>query len=411
MIVLFLMNGAMAQWFPQNSGTTKRLRSVYFTDVNTGYVVGDSGTILKTTNGGTNWSSLSSGTNHHLYSIDFPNANTGYAVGSLSSEAVILKTVDAGTSWTVSLLLSNFGYSIYFRDVFFTDSITGYALGGSTDASMSVSNWIRQTTDGGATWNSLPFGMDCWLGSIYFTNANMGYAVGYPGSNWYQGLILKTIDGGASWDDYLPASTGVLHSIYFTDAYKGYAVGADGAILKTIDGGTTWDALSSGTNSGLGSVFFPDDNTGYALGYNYADSVQTILKTIDSGTNWTTLSIGSSIYLHSIYFTDANTGYGVGENGVVLKTINGGGFPVGINDQNQTINRLTIYPNPAINNITLETTSQGYLSIHNISGQQLLQRTITEPTTTIDVSGWKSGVYLVKVVGEMGVHVGKIVKW
>jgi photosystem II stability/assembly factor-like uncharacterized protein len=46
---------ASAQWFKQNSGTTMLLNVVCSTDANTGTVVGDSGTILHTTNRGTTW--------------------------------------------------------------------------------------------------------------------------------------------------------------------------------------------------------------------------------------------------------------------------------------------------------------------------------------------------------------------
>ena len=42
--------------------------------------------------------------------------------------------------------------------------------------------------------------------------------------------------------------------------------------------------------------------------------------------------------------------------------------------------------------------------------QQLLQQEITAPATTIDVSRFTSGVYVVKVVGEKGVQVGKFIK-
>ena len=51
-IALLIFHSAMAQWFPQNSFTTNNLNSVYFTNANTGYAVGDTGTILKTTDGG-----------------------------------------------------------------------------------------------------------------------------------------------------------------------------------------------------------------------------------------------------------------------------------------------------------------------------------------------------------------------
>ena len=48
-------------WVSLNSGTTKTLRSVYFVNTDTGWVVGDSGTILKTTDGGLNWQSQNGG--------------------------------------------------------------------------------------------------------------------------------------------------------------------------------------------------------------------------------------------------------------------------------------------------------------------------------------------------------------
>jgi len=37
---------AQSGWITQTSGTTKTLNSIYFPDANTGYIVGQSGTIL-----------------------------------------------------------------------------------------------------------------------------------------------------------------------------------------------------------------------------------------------------------------------------------------------------------------------------------------------------------------------------
>jgi photosystem II stability/assembly factor-like uncharacterized protein len=79
---LFLMNATMAQWFWQNPlPQCNFLTSIKFTDANTGYTVGDGGTILKTTNGGTNWVALLNGISNGLKSVYFTNANKGYAVG------------------------------------------------------------------------------------------------------------------------------------------------------------------------------------------------------------------------------------------------------------------------------------------------------------------------------------------
>jgi photosystem II stability/assembly factor-like uncharacterized protein len=76
LIALFVVSVTSAQWFPQNSGTTKNLNDVYFTDANTGYAVGDSGTILKTTDGG-NWVAQNSGTKKCLHSVYFLDLMTG----------------------------------------------------------------------------------------------------------------------------------------------------------------------------------------------------------------------------------------------------------------------------------------------------------------------------------------------
>jgi hypothetical protein len=71
---------------------------------------------------------------------------------------------------------------------------------------------------------------------------------------------------------------------------------------------------------------------------------------------------------------------------------------------------LSIYPNPTSNVITIEAPDKGTLSVLNLSGQQLLQKELTETATTVDVRGWNSGVYVVKLIGEKGVQVGKMIR-
>lgn len=84
-------------WIPQSSGTTNELTGVFFLDANTGTAIGYNGTILKTTDGGANWAPQSSGTNKILSSIFFTDANTGTVVGQ---DTTILRTTNGGTSWT-----------------------------------------------------------------------------------------------------------------------------------------------------------------------------------------------------------------------------------------------------------------------------------------------------------------------
>ena len=63
-------------WIPLNSGTSQTLYSTYFTNENTGWVVGEGGTILRTIDGGANWIRQSSSTVAQLRSVYFVNTST-----------------------------------------------------------------------------------------------------------------------------------------------------------------------------------------------------------------------------------------------------------------------------------------------------------------------------------------------
>ncbi len=67
-IFVSICSVANAQWFWQNplpQGNT--LYSVKYISATVGWAVGDLGTILKTTDGGTTWSSQTSGTTNNLW--------------------------------------------------------------------------------------------------------------------------------------------------------------------------------------------------------------------------------------------------------------------------------------------------------------------------------------------------------
>src|SRR6266480_7552754 len=84
------------QWLPVNSGTTNNLNGAHLLDSGTGFVVGDAGAILKTTDAGATWSPLASGTTNILYGVYFLDANQGVAVGD---QGLILRTTDGGSMW------------------------------------------------------------------------------------------------------------------------------------------------------------------------------------------------------------------------------------------------------------------------------------------------------------------------
>ena len=164
-------------WLTQSSGTTKSLRGVSFTDSDNGTVVGQDGTIIRTTNGGTTWISQSSGTTEWLYGVSFTDSDNGTIVGG---HGLILRTTDGGTTWEVQR-----SSSIYRSDlggVSFTDSTNGTTAGGMET--------ILKTTDGGTTWVSQSSGTTETLWGVSFTDSDNGTIVGDAGT------ILRTTNGG-----------------------------------------------------------------------------------------------------------------------------------------------------------------------------------------------------------------------
>ncbi len=404
LLMLFLIKESAAQWFQQNSGTTKNLSSVFFADANTGYIVGDSGTILKTLDGGLNWLTQNSLTLFPLYSVFFVSPDSGYAVGQ---NGTIIKTTDGGATWSSQASCTSFSLT----SVYFPDHQTGYIVGmGSWEGGITL-----KTTDSGTTWNII--NSDIWsLRSVYFTDADIGFVIGghfyYPGSHE---VVRKTMDGGTTWtNDTLSYGSGYLTSVYFTDSLNGFVAGAfgmplgGGGVYSTSDGGNywSWQFIPVYTSS----VFFTSADTGYISGESSINGYGTVVKTVNGGFSWSGNLVETQLSLNSVFFTHADTGYVAGNHGMILKTTNGGGYPVGIKEQPKNGSLMTIHPNPVRDKLTIETSMKGTLTIFNFSNQRLLSYQVRKSTTTIDISNFPSGIYFIQIMGERMVATGRFVK-
>ncbi len=290
-------------WKNINSNTTKYLRYLVFINSTTGFAIGDSSVIIKTTNAGENWSiSYNSNSKYGIHSISFINSNTGYAYRDSSN--VIMKTTNCGNNWN-SINTDLMIYSL-FQVLYFLNENTGICC---------VGNFIFKTTNGGINWiakNVYPYVASC----AYFFNQNTGLVSGGNGN------VLKTTDSGENWT-FLTQVTPVsnIKDMKFLDSLNGYLFSREiGLVYRTTDKGNSWTALMGSAYSGNLSFDFSDINTGYI------NSVQgRIIKTTNSGINWNVISSGTRNTLFSVHFANSNTGFAVGDDAIV-KTTNGGNF-------------------------------------------------------------------------------------
>jgi hypothetical protein len=141
-------------------------------------------------------------------------------------------------------------------------------------------------------------------------------------------------------------------------------------------------------------------------------SLGIVIKTTNGGTTWTRLSTGTTNNLYSGFFTDLSTGYAVGFGGTILKTSNGGVVSVEEAASRESI--YGIYPNPAINKITISGnncfTGETMIKVFNINGECLiLKKFQNQNNIELDVGMLPKGIYLVTIQTRMGIETQKLV--
>ncbi len=282
---------------PQPADKTYNFNSIFFTDAKHGTIVGSEwdGTegvalILRTTDGGEKWERQACEGYDRLESVFFTDKNNGFAVGQLPMNGgqyyygLILRTTDGGSTWT--LQPNNITHGLV--KVYFIDSNNGIIL---TDHY----NIVR-TTDGGNTWFEQSVGSTDFKSDVFFTDSLNGTIVSSPD-------ILKTNDGGVTWVKQPMGTKNVLTSTYFFDANNGIIVGQGGTILKTSGPSCTLP-VAAGTITGATTVCRGESSEIYSVAViqnstNYTWSYSGTGVTIMNGTT-------NSIYL--IYSNSATSG-------------------------------------------------------------------------------------------------------
>lgn len=176
--------------------------------------------LLKTADGGLNWTHTDlSQQADNLIDVYFSDENTGWIVGGkkdLSCPAVkpgyethpqysqlkpvVLKTVDGGATWVNKAAgVSGFDCGEWGWKIQFIDEMTGFvSLENFTSAA------ILKTTDGGESWKRLPIAdgagnfLNMDLEGVGFVDEQRGWVGGWGDS--FEGLFNSaTDDGGATW--------------------------------------------------------------------------------------------------------------------------------------------------------------------------------------------------------------------
>lgn len=222
--------------------------------------------------------------------------------------ASILKSTEAGVTWTRSSNIAGFSSNIKLKTIFFIDSANGYAAG--------TAGYAARTTNNGQSWAPMTLAdQGTTVNQIIFADSNFGWAVGNSGK------VQHTQDGGTNWSiQYTFTGVISINSIFILpgDTSKIWVCGNSGFIAGSTDGGYTWVSPGTLTTSDLLSVKFVD-NIIWAVGKS-----GTMLLSINFGASWTQISSPVSININSIIISNEGSAKITTANGEILETCNYG---------------------------------------------------------------------------------------
>ncbi len=401
---------AQVNWVVQPRPTERILSSCHFIDFNLGWIAGDSGLIMKTTNAGQNWITQNSGTFLNIERLFFINENLGYAIAwnvfpdtNEFLGSVILKTTNGGNIWNKSFYPDT---NRFLRDIHFLNETTGF-VGGAPIL-------IAKTTDAGISWtktdaDTTNIGLPVF--SIEFINDLTGYASG--GFRDIAGAMWRTTNGGQKWFAEIVGPEPLTDLAVLT-TQKAIGVGGDfeygSSYVKTLNGGLNWTYDTLGVFGVAQAVDFRTPNEGWiSLGIS-----QKYGYTLDGGITWVNLYTPDSVIINDIFFTDSLHGWAVGYFGALLK-YDGTSTSISSNSSESVPEDFILmqnFPNPfnPETKIRYQLNRSGYVRLELFDASGKMLRTLAdgfqskgEYNVTLNAEGLSSGVYYCRLnFGDSG---------
>lgn len=232
----------------QNKCPLAPLFALSVIDANSAVAIGDRSTITSTTDGGKTWNTrtLEPITEEEidenamlafedpvLYDVEFLDANVGFVVGEFGK---ILKTTDGGATWhdKQGSLVGDEYFDVMelptFFDVEFRGPEVGYVVG--------LEGRVATTTDGGETWQWVAHGVGEYDAPMYAIDIKPDGSLWAVGAS---GQVLSSPAGGMlGKGGFGTQVTNWIRMVEFFDNDNGWVVGGFGFIMNTTDGGKTW---------------------------------------------------------------------------------------------------------------------------------------------------------------------------
>ena len=279
----------------QSSGTTEVLQAISPASVETVWVGGHGGVVLRTVDGGSSWERIAAPGGDSLQFRDIHGFSSRVAVALTAGQGPIsriYRTADGGRTWSLRFLMDHPDGFLDCLD--FWDGNRGFAYGDSFDGAP----YILVTGDGGRGWtrvaaSALP---PAGEGEGGFAASGTCARAGAAGRGWIgtgaggSARILATDDYGASWTEVaVPMATGEAAGIFTLAVDAGWpvmALGGDlGARAEVVAGNAA--ASADGGRSWAGAAAAPIAGAVYGSAAGGRSGARRVVAVAPSGTAFT----------------------------------------------------------------------------------------------------------------------------
>lgn len=418
---LFLLgaSSAFSQWVPLNSTTTNDLHDIDLLTEDIAVIVGDAGTILLTTDGGSMWSDINDGSiTDAVYGVQIRSLDT-ILVSTLHPSMVggdIFRTVNGGSSWEPVYSADNTIHRIDLES------------NASNDLYAAATHLLRTPAPYGAVWDSLVPNISgtTSLDQIAFAGDHIGHLSGNisgfisysayfyrteNGTDWYPGDVFSFPNADAfTTMCFADPDTAMI----FTNTYQGFMPSTNNHLIKIYDfnvtvpfpGDTIYAFSSQVVNDTMPAYMNDAVFLNGQMGFAFGDD-GNIHATTNGGVDWSvTYTAGSPLF--KVEFTNS-TGYAVGADGVLVKYTDGSTTLVE-NGNDPFVWELM--PNPTSDRVRIRSAAPlKSVSVRGTKGELVWSGTATGRELVIDLGTFANGAYQVEMTDMEGnVHSRKLMK-
>lgn len=319
------------------------------------------------------------------------------------------------------------------------------------DSNIFVGTWngVFLSSNNGSLWTALNNGLP---GNSVVTSIVVKDTCIFAGLYTNMGIdgVFMSCDNGDSW-------TAVNNGLPFDSSANGYTImglGVNGAniftqprkhgIYTTINNGDLWASVnngfqndpntfsfaSNGSNIFIGNtygVFYSNNNGGNWTNNNnglygsgvlaleidgndiYGGTSNGVCKSSNNGSLWTNVSTNgiASLTVNSFTICGANIFAGTVTSGVWKRPLS---EMTGVSEINSSRNSIVVYPNPVMNELTINASQNSEIKISNITGQTAKTIFSSNKMTSVDLTDLASGIYIVTVKSDNDIVTKKIIK-